>query len=94
VGLGWYMYNWENADPALDNQICQYCKHPFALHNQYNCTYAFEKHDECMCGANRQLLEARYWARFYYSAYSRLKCLLDRPDIQYYIAWWNANRND
>jgi hypothetical protein len=83
------------------NQIICECGHPLLVHNQFNCTYAFEKENECHCALGKETIIARYWAKKEYqralkAEYERdeVKKLLNRPDVQYYLSWWNANRND
>ncbi len=75
------------------NQITCDCGHPVAVHNQYNCTYANETENECHCPLGKETIIARYYARLFRSKYEKLKKLMDRPDIQQYLAWWNANHD-
>jgi hypothetical protein len=94
------MTEFHYGDPKLDNQKCA-CGHRFNVHNQFNCTFAFEKEHECHCPLGRDTIEARYWAkreclRAVKAEQERdeAKRVLNRKDVQYYLGWWNANRND
>ena len=71
----------------MSDVICPNCKHSIDLHNEWNCTYSFEKAHECHCGWTRALIQM---------AHERDEALkiLNRPDVQKYLAWWNANQND
>lgn len=73
--------------------ICK-CGHSVEVHNQFNCTFAFEKENECRCPLGKETVIARYWARRMSKERDEAKKILDRSDVQHYLAWWNANRND
>lgn len=70
-----------------DDLICPNCGHPLAVHNAFNCTYAFERVNECHCGWGKELI------RVTHERDEALK-ILNRPDVQQYLAWWNSTRND
>jgi hypothetical protein len=88
------MAEFHYGDTKLDQEKCAVCGHPFNVHNLFNCTFAFEKVNECSCALGRATLEARYWAKHYKGERDAMKRVLDRPDVQSYLAWWNATRND
>lgn len=83
------MSEFKYGSRKLDKMKCKECGHLFAVHNLFNCTYAWEKEDECHCALGRDTLEARYWA---------VKMRKERDEanglLSYYLGWINANRND
>jgi len=68
---------------------CDVCGHSIKLHNRWNCTYAFEKENECHCSLNHDVVEARYYAKKYRKEKNEQEKLLN-----YFMAWFYANQND
>jgi len=75
--------------------ICE-CGHPAAVHNQFNCMYAFEKEDECLCPLGKETVIARYWANKEHQRAVKAEKERDESKnlLNYYLGWLNANRND
>jgi hypothetical protein len=80
--------------PEIDKIICDHCGHPVAIHNRFNCTYALEKENECRCPLGKETIIARHWANKEHQRALKAEKILNRKDVQNYLAWWNANRND
>ncbi len=77
----------------MANQITCDCGHPLEVHNLFNCTFAFEKENECHCPLGKETVEARWWARHEYQR--SIKAEAERNEAQRnleaFLAWRNAN---
>ncbi|OGO26435.1 MAG: hypothetical protein A2136_05525 [Chloroflexi bacterium RBG_16_54_11] len=72
--------------------ICD-CGHSIEVHNLFNCTFAFEKENECRCPLGKSTVEARWWARCGYQRAMKAEAERDeaKRSLETFLAWRNAN---
>lgn len=77
----------------MNGKIICACGHPLEVHNQFNCTFAFEKEHECHCPLGKETIIARHWARKMAADRNeaRKQAEVAIKNLNYYLAWRNAN---